>query len=235
MPVGLLGRKVGMTQVYDTEGRLLPVTVIQAGPCVVLQVRTKDRDGYEAVQLGFEDKPRRLASRSERGHVAEIGSKRAKTRSAAGVELLAKAGCEPQRYVREFRMDGEQIEQTVGQKLTVEMFNEIKRVDVIGTIKGRGFAGVMKQHGFGGMCASHGVQRSHRAPGSVAGHSTNRGFSGKIKKGKRMSGRWGNSRATIRNLDVVRIDIENNVILVRGAVPGANGGYVIIRQTNKLG
>lgn len=235
MPVGLLGRKVGMTQVYSADGKLLPVTVIQAGPCVVLQVRTMDRDGYEAVQLGFMDKPRRLASRAERGHVADIGSKRAKARSGAGVELLKKADCEPQRYVREFRTDGEAAEHAVGQKLTVELFNEIPRVDVIGTIKGRGFAGVMKQHGFGGMCASHGVQRSHRAPGSVAAHSTNRGFSGKIKKGKRMSGRWGNSQATIRNLDIVQIDTENNVILVRGAIPGANGGYVIIRKTNKLG
>ena len=215
MPVGLLGRKVGMTQVYSTDGKLLPVTVIQAGPCVVLQVRTKDRDGYEAVQLGFEDKPRRLASRSERGHVADIGSKRAKARSGAGVAVLKKADCEPQRYVREFRTDGETVEHEVGQKLTVELFNEIKRVDVIGKIKG--------------------VQRSHRAPGSVAAHSTNRGFSGKIKKGKRMSGRWGNSQATIRNLDVVQIDTENNVLLVRGAIPGANGGYVIIRKTNKLG
>lgn len=235
MPVGLLGRKVGMTQVYSADGKLLPVTVIQAGPCVVLQVRTMDRDGYEAVQLGFLDKPRRLASRAERGHVADIGSKRAKARSGAGIELLKKADCEPQRYVREFRTDGETVDHAVGQKLTVELFSEIERVDVIGTIKGRGFAGVMKQHGFGGMCASHGVQRSHRAPGSVAAHSTNRGFSGKIKKGKRMSGRWGNSQATIRNLDVVQIDPENNVILVRGAIPGANGGYVIIRKTNKLG
>lgn len=235
MPVGLLGRKIGMTQVYSADGKLLPVTVIKAGPCVVLQVRTMDRDGYEAVQLGFEDKPRRLAARSERGHVADIGSKRAKARAGAGVALLQKAGCEPQRYVREFRMDGEAIENTVGQVLDVGLFSDIKRVDVIGTIKGRGFAGVMKQHGFGGMCASHGVQRSHRAPGSVAAHSTNRGFSGKIKKGKRMSGRWGNSQATIRNLDVVEVDVANNVLLVRGAIPGANGGYVIIRKTNKLG
>lgn len=235
MPVGLLGRKVGMTQVYDADGKLVPVTVIQAGPCTVLQVRTMDRDGYEAVQLGFEDKPRRLASRAERGHVADIGGKRAKSRAAAGVAAVAKAGCEPQRYVREFRTDGENSEHAVGQKLTVEAFSEIKRVDVIGTIKGRGFAGVMKQHGFGGMCASHGVQRSHRAPGSVGGHGTNRGFSGKIRKGKRMSGRWGNSRSTIRNLDVIRVDVENNMLLVKGAVPGANGGYVMVRKTNKLG
>ena len=134
MPVGLLGRKIGMTQVYSADGKLLPVTVIKAGPCVVLQVRTMDRDGYEAVQLGFEDKPRRLASRSERGHVADIGSKRAKTRSGAGITLLQKADCEPQRYVREFRLDGEAYEHAVGQVLNVELFSEIKRVDVIGTI-----------------------------------------------------------------------------------------------------
>jgi len=235
MPVGLLGRKVGMTQVYSADGKLLPVTVIEAGPCVVLQLRTMERDGYQAVQLGFLDKPRRLATKAERGHVADIGSKRSKSRSAAGAALLAKAECEPKRYVREFRTDGEEIGHSVGQSLTVEVFNEIPRVDVIGTIKGRGTAGVMKQHGFGGLCASHGVQRSHRSGGSTAAHSTNRGFSGKIKKGKKMAGRYGNSRSTMRNLDVVRVDLENNVLLVRGAVPGANGSYVMIRKTNKLG
>lgn len=235
MPVGLLGRKVGMTQVYNAEGKLLPVTVIEAGPCVVLQLRTIDRDGYEAVQLGFLDKPRRLANKAERGHVADIGSKRSKARSAAGIPAIAKAGVEPKRYVREFRTDGEPVAHEVGQSLTVEVFNEIKRVDVIGTIKGRGTAGVMKQHGFGGLCASHGVQRSHRSGGSTAAHSTNRGFSGKIKKGKKMAGRYGNSRSTMRNLDVVRVDLENNVLLVRGAVPGANGSYVMVRKTNKLG
>lgn len=235
MPVGLLGRKIGMTQVYNTEGKLLPVTVIQAGPCTVLQVRTIDRDGYKAVQIGFGDKPRRLCSRAERGHVALIGSKRARTRTESGITATPKANCEPQRYVREFRMDGEEISHEVGQKLTVSVFDGITQVDVIGTIKGRGTAGVMKQHGFGGLCASHGVQRSHRSAGSVAAHSTNRGFSGRIKKGKRMAGRYGNSRATIRNLDVVRVDLENNVLLVKGAVPGANGSYLIIRKTNKVG
>lgn len=235
MPVGLLGKKVGMTQVYDGRGRLLPVTVIQAGPCVVLQLRTKDRDQYEAVQLGFEDKPRRLANRAERGHVAQLGSKRSKARQAAGVALLPKPDCEPQRYVREFRTDGEEHGLMIGQRLTVELFNEIKNVDVVGTTKGRGFSGVMKRHNFHGLCASHGVQRSHRSAGSVAAHSTNRGFSGKIKKGKRMAGQYGNVRSTIRNLEVVRVDLENNVLLVRGAIPGANGGYVMVRKTNKLG
>ena len=234
MPVGLLGKKVGMTQVYDDQGKLLPVTVIQAGPCVVLQLRTKARDGYEAVQLGFLDKPRRLAIRSERGHVAQLSSKRSKARQSAGVQLLQKADCEPQRYVREFRTDGEEVTVKVGDKLTVAHFKDIPRVDVIGTMKGRGTAGVMKQHNFGGLCASHGVQRSHRSPGSVAAHSTNRGFSGRIKKGKRMAGRYGNSRSTVRNLKVVRIDEENNVVLVYGAVPGANGAYVMMRRTNKI-
>lgn len=235
MPVGLLGRKVGMTQVYSADGKLLPVTVIEAGPCVVLQLRTIERDGYEAVQLGFLDKPRRLATKAERGHVADISSKRSKARGAAGIEPGAKAKCEPKKYVREFRTDGESSELTVGQNLTVEVFNEIKAVDVIGTTKGRGTAGAMKRHGFSGLCASHGVQRAHRSHGATGANSVNRGFSGKIKKGKRMAGRYGASRSTMRNLDVVRVDLENNVILVRGAVPGANGGYVMIRKTNKLG
>ena len=235
MPVGLLGRKVGMTQVYDAQGVIQPVTVIQAGPCTVLQLRTIDRDGYEAVQLGFEDKPRRLAIRSERGHVAKIGSKRAKRRSAAGVAAVPKADCEPQRYVREFRTDGETVSLEVGNKLTVTHFAEITHVDVIGTTKGRGTAGVMKRHNFGGLCASHGVQRSHRSGGSIAGHATNRGFCGRPKKGKRMAGRYGNERATIRNLKLVRLDAENNCLLVLGAVPGPRGGLVVIRGTNKLG
>ncbi|HVV99685.1 MAG TPA: 50S ribosomal protein L3 [Planctomycetaceae bacterium] len=235
MPVGLLGRKIGMTQVYDDQGNLQPVTVIQAGPCTVLQVRTPDRDGYEAVQLGFEDKPRRLATRSERGHVAAIGSKRAKRRAAGGIAAAAKPDCEPQRYVREFRTDGENSELQVGNKLTVQLFSEVSHVDVIGTTKGRGFAGVMKRHNFHGLRASHGVQRHHRAPGGIGGHATNRGFCGRIKKGKRMAGRYGGTQATIRNLKVVKLDEANNCMLVLGAIPGPNGGFVMIRQTNKLG
>src|SRR5262249_10077538 len=141
MSVGLLGRKLGMTQVYDDKGNLLPVTVIKAGPCVVLQLRTLERDGYEAVQLGFEDKPRRLATRSDRGHVAQISSKRARKRPASGVAPPPKADCEPQRHIREFRVDGEKVELQVGQKLTVQLFAEVSHVDVIGTSKGRGTAG----------------------------------------------------------------------------------------------
>lgn len=235
MAVGLLGRKVGMTQVYDKDGNIVPVTVIEAGPCTVLQMKTVDRDGYEAVQLGFADKPRRLAIRSERGHVAVLSSKRAKQRAASGAAPLPKPDCEPQRYVREFRTEPGDAAREVGQKLTVELFADITHVDVIGNIKGRGTAGVMKAFHFGGLPASHGVKRHHRAAGSVGSHGTDRGHSGKIKKGKRMTGRWGNERVTIRNLKVVRVDAENNVLLVHGAVPGPNGVYLMIRKTNKMG
>lgn len=233
MGVGLLGRKVGMTQIYAEDGSAVPVTAIEAGPCTVLQVRSLERDGYSAVQLGFGEKPRRLADRAERGHVAAISSKRSKNRQAAGIEAVAKAGCEPPRYIREFRLGKDETAPEVGQKLTLAEMAEVGYVDVIGLIKGRGTAGVMKQHNFHGLRASHGVQRHHRAGGSIGAHSTDRGHSGKIKKGKRMAGRWGNERVTIRNLKVVKVDTENNVILVHGAVPGPNGGYVMLRQARK--
>ena len=164
MTPSILGRKVGMTQVYLEDGRVVPVTVIQAGPCHVLQVRSQDRDGYEAVQLGFEDKPRRLASRAERGHVASLDSKRAKARAASGVELVEKAGCEPQRFVREFRGSSEL---QVGAEVTVDQFSEVARVDVVGTSKGRGYAGVMKRHNFSGQRATHGVKKVHRHAGGT--------------------------------------------------------------------
>lgn len=233
MSVGLLGRKVGMTQVYAEDGTVVPVTVIEAGPCVVLQVRTAERDGYSAVQVGFGEKPRRLANRAERGHVAALGGKRAKSRAAAGIEPLPKADCEPPRYIREFRVEGADAGCEVGQKLTVATLAEVARVDVVGLNKGRGTAGVMKQFNFGGLRASHGVQRHHRAGGSIGSHGTDRGHSGKIKKGKRMAGRWGNERVTVRNLKLVRIDEANNVILVNGSVPGPNGSYVLVRRSKK--
>ena len=228
MAIGLLGRKVGMTQIYDESGNAVPVTVIQAGPCHVLQVRSADRDGYEAVQIGFGDKPRRLASRSERGHVAKLESRRSKNRVKAGVEPLSKADCEPQRFVRELRGSTEGI--TVGQLLDVNVFADTKMVDVTGTSKGRGTSGVMRRHNFHGQRASHGVKKVHRHAGSI-GQSQ---FPGHVPKGRRMAGRYGNARSTNRNLKLVRIDQENNLLLVNGAVPGPNGGYVIIRQTNKL-
>lgn len=244
MAVGLLGRKVGMTQVYDDDGKLVPVTVIEAGPCTVLQVRTAERDGYEAVQVGFDNKlsqkdqerspdqrNRSRASRAERGHVVVLGSKRQKSRSEAGVELLPKPDCEPKRFVREFRTDGEEHGCEVGQELTLELLAEESHVDVIGTSKGRGWAGVMKRHNFSGQRASHGVKRVHRHGGSI-GMSAD---PARVLKGTRMAGQYGNSRVTVRHLKVVRVDAESNMLLVHGAVPGPNGSYVQIRKTNKLG
>ena len=227
MVKGILGRKVGMTQIFDEAGKVIPVTVIEAGPCRVLQVRTADRDGYEAVQVGFGIKPRRLASRSQRGHVAHLESKRGKRLSAAGVELAAKPDCEPQRFVREFRGA---TEWTVGQELKVDLFSDVKAVDVTGISKGRGTAGVMKRHGFSGQRATHGVKKVHRHAGSTGCNT----FPARVFKGRRMAGRYGAEQNTVRNLKVVGVDSENDLLLVRGAIPGPNGGYVIVRQTNKL-
>lgn len=232
MALGILGRKVGMTQVYDANGDIVSVTAIEAGPCTVLLVRTADRDGYSAVQLGFADKPRRLAIRSERGHVAQLASKRSKKLAAAGVAPVPKADCEPQRFVREVRLETGDAEYQVGQKLTVEAFRDVAWVDVVGTSKGRGTAGVMKHYGFGGLPASHGVKRHHRASGSVGSHGCDRGHSGKIKRGKRMAGRFGAERRTVRNLRLVRVDEENGLLLVYGAVPGFNGSYVMVRKAD---
>lgn len=238
MPKGLLGKKIGMTQVFDENGAAIPVTVIEAGPCVVLQIRQPERDGYSAVQLGFDDKPRRLAIRSERGHLAQIGSKRQKARQSAGVEVPAKAECEPKRFIREFRADGEKLEfqegeetreLKVGDKLNVGVFKEIKFVDVTGVTKGRGFAGAIKRHNFSGLCASHGVKKVHRSLGSTG----QRQDPGRVFKGQKMPGHYGDERITIRHLKVVRVDEANNMILIRGAVPGHNGSYVMIRETNR--
>jgi large subunit ribosomal protein L3 len=234
MPLGLLGLKVGMTQIYDDKGKLAPVTVLEVGPCPVLQVRDGERDGYHAVQLGFKDKPRRKASRPERGHVAaDFVSNRRKARQAAGVTLLPKANTEPQRYIREFRLEGPAADIEVGKILTAgEVFKDVPRVDVIGTTKGRGTTGVMKRHNFSGLPAAHGAKKVHRQAGSTGSLASNRG-SGRPKKGLRRAGRYGHERVTIRNLDIVKIDADNNLILVRGAVPGPNGGLVLIRPTNK--
>jgi large subunit ribosomal protein L3 len=228
MVVGLLGRKVGMTQIFDATGQVVPATVIQAGPCHVLQLRTEQKDGYEAVQLGYLDKPRRLASRAARGHVAKLDSKRQKRRSAAGVEAAPKPDCEPQRFVREIRGSIEGLQ--VGQELKVDVFAQIKSVDVVGTSKGRGTAGVMKRHNFHGQRATHGVKKVHRHAGSI-GCNTDPHH---VFKGRRMAGHYGSARCTSRNLKVARVDLENNLLLVCGAVPGPIGGYVVVRQTNKL-
>ncbi len=210
MRVGLLGRKVGMTQIYEPDGTAIPITVLECGPCTVLQVRTEERDGYHAVQLGFDDKKRKSATQAERGHAKKVEA-------------------EPKRYVREIRQEGP-TEVAEGQTLTVEVFNEIGRVDVIGTSKGRGFTGVIKRHGFKGLRATHGVKRMHRHPGS-SGPSADPAHT---RKGIRKPGQHGNARITVRNLKVVRVDPTNNLLLIRGAVPGPNGGYLTIRQTNKV-
>ena len=245
MTKGILGRKVGMTQIYDEAGNAIPVTVVEAGPCRVLQVRTKERDGYEAVQLGFADKlsvkdkqrapdqrNRRRASRAERGHVAAISSKRGKRREAAGVKSEEKGGSEPQRFIRELRGAAGEIK--VGQDITVEALAEVKAVDVIGTSKGRGYSGVMKRHNFKGQRATHGVKKVHRHMGGTGALAANRG-GGRMKKGKKMPGQYGNARITMRNVRLVRVDKENNLLLLNGSVPGPNGGFVVVQETNRVG
>lgn len=226
--VGILGRKVGMTQIYNEAGEVVPVTVVEAGPCDVLAVRTQDRDGYEAIQLGFLDKPRRLSSRSQRGQVARLESKRNKSRTAAGVALVAKADCEPKRFVREIRGSTGELE--VGAQVKVDAFENIKAVDVVATSKGRGFSGAMRRHNFAGQRASHGVKKCHRALGGTGCSA----FPSRLFKGIRMPGQYGAARCTVRNQKLAGIDAEKNLLLIRGAVPGPNGGYVIIKQTNKL-
>ena len=205
----------------------------------MLQVRTPERDGYEAVQLGFLDKKRPAdgrsrsrtsqASRSERGHVtSKLNSKRAEKRSQSGAEAAPKADCEPKVFVREVRgaVDGDEV----GAEVTVAELAEVAAVDVTGTSKGRGYAGVMKRHNFAGQRASHGVKKVHRhAGGTGMSASPSRLF-----KGKRMAGQYGNARVTARNLKIVKVDEENNLIIVRGAVPGPNGGFLVVRETNKV-
>jgi large subunit ribosomal protein L3 len=228
MALGLLGRKIGMTQIFNEAGVVIPVTVIEAGPCHVLQLRSLERDGYEAVQVGFDDKPRRTAIRSERGHVARLESKRSKRASSAGVAAPEKAGCEPKRFVREFRVAPGDVK--VGQVLDVTLLAEVKSVDITGISKGRGTAGLMKRHNFAGQRATHGVKKVHRHSGGTSANT----YPGHVFKGKKMVGRMGNEKCTSRNIKVVRVDAENNLLLVNGAVPGPNGGYVVIRQTNTL-
>lgn len=207
----LLGKKIGMTQVYDEAGQMTTVTVLQAGPCTVLQVKTPETDGYDALQIGFEDtKPSRVKKPLE-GHAKKANS---------GVK----------KYVREWRLSktGE-AEYAAGDQLNVTLFSEVQFVDVTGISKGKGYAGVMKRHHFGGFPGSHGTERKHRAPGSIGSHASDRGHGGNVKKGKRMAGRMGGERVTSRNHKLVTIDEEKNLLVVKGAVPGPAGGYVEIR------
>jgi large subunit ribosomal protein L3 len=215
MPAAILGRKIGMTRLYDDGGMNIPVTVIQVGPCIVSQLKTAQADGYEAVQIAFEDVKGRNSTFPLIGHDA-------------------KAGATPKRFHREFRLnDGEAASYELGQALTVEVFGEVKYVDVIGTSKGKGTAGVMKRYGFKGQLATHGVERKHRSPGAVSGRSSNLG-TGKPKKGIRMGGRMGNERVTVRSLPIVGVDKEKNLLLVKGPVPGAKRGLLMIREAVRL-
>jgi large subunit ribosomal protein L3 len=212
----LLGKKVGMTQVYDESGKLLPVTVIQAGPCVVMQVKTAETDGYNAVQMGFDDVKTSRRKNPQVGHAQ-------------------KADTVPKRFIKEMRLPEEtETEYKVGDFITVSVFEENKLVDVVGTSKGKGFAGVMKRHGFGGFPASHGTERKHRAPGSISSFASDAGHGGKPKKGKRMAGHMGNCRVTTKNHRLVAIDEEKNLLVVKGAVPGPPGGYCLVRSAKKV-
>ena len=206
----MLGKKIGMTQVFDEEGVLHPVTVVEAKPCTVLQIKSHQRDGYNAVQIGAIDVKAHCATKPQIGHAA-------------------KANAAPQRFVREVRLDASAEDVEVGQAVTVEVFDEVKFVDVVGTSKGRGFAGVMKRHNFKGMGDGHGVKRMHRAGGSIASHGSDRGHGGNVKKGKRMAGHMGHARCTTRNHRLIAVDKENDLLLIKGPLPGANGDMVFVR------
>jgi large subunit ribosomal protein L3 len=206
---GLIGKKVGMTQIIQDDGTVVPVTVVQAGPCVVVQKKTVDKDGYEAVQLGFVEfiKPKRV-TKGMTGH-------------------FKKAGAAPVRVLREMRVEGEDSPKA-GDKVLCDIFTAQERVHVIGTSKGRGFAGLIKRHHFRGGRASHGSM-FHRAPGSIGASA----FPSRVIKGMRMAGHLGNSRVTVRNIRVERVDQENNLLYLRGAVPGPAGGYLVLEKSGR--
>jgi large subunit ribosomal protein L3 len=208
---GILGTKLGMTQVFDENNRVVPVTVVAAGPNVVTQVRTADKDGYPAVQLAFGAVDPRRVNKPRTGH-------------------FAKAGVTPRRHLVELRTS-DAGEYTVGQEITASVFDAGALVDVVGTSKGKGTAGVMKRHGFSGLGASHGTQRKHRSPGSIGGCAT----PGRVFKGLRMAGRMGNARVTTQNLTVHRVDAENGLLLIKGAVPGPRGGLLLVKTAAKGG
>ena len=208
---GLLGTKLGMTQLWDENNRVVPVTVIQAGPCVVTQVRTPETDGYSAVQLGFGAVKPKKVTKPEAGH-------------------FERAGVTPRKNLLEIRT-ADASEYTLGQELTADTFEAAEVVDVTGVTKGKGTAGVVKRHGFKGLRASHGVHRKHRAPGSIGGCAT----PGKVFKGLRMAGRMGAERKTVQNLTIHSVDAERGLILVKGAIPGNKGSLVVVRSAAKKG
>jgi len=206
---GMLGEKLGMTQVWDATGRLVPVTVIKAGPCVVTQVRDAETDGYGAVQIAYGDIDPRKVNKPMKGH-------------------FEKAGVTPRRHLVELRT-GDFADYTLGQELTAATFEVGQKVDATGTTKGKGFAGVMKRHGFHGVSSSHGAHKNHRKPGSIGGCST----PGRVFKGMRMAGRMGGERQTTQNLTIHAVDADKGFLLVKGAVPGARGSVVLVRTAAK--
>ena len=206
---GVLGEKLGMTQVWDAENRLVPVTVVKAGPCVVTQVRNADNDGYAAVQIAYGAIDPRKVNKPMAGH-------------------FAKAGVTPRRHLVELRT-ADSATYEVGQELTVETFETGQDIDVTGTTKGKGFAGVMKRHGFHGVSASHGAHKNHRKPGSIGGCAT----PGRVFKGMRMAGRMGGVRQTTQNLTIHAVDADRGLLLIKGAVPGPRGGIVLVRTAAK--
>ncbi|MEV6069901.1 50S ribosomal protein L3 [Nocardia sp. NPDC052001] len=208
---GILGTKLGMTQVFDEKNRVVPVTVVKAGPNVVTQIRTAERDGYAAIQIAYGAIDPRKVNKPVSGQ-------------------FAKAGVTPRRHITEIRVaDVDSF--AVGQEIGADAFEEGTYVDVTGTSKGKGFAGTMKRHGFAGQGASHGAQAVHRRPGSIGGCST----PGRVFKGMRMSGRMGNDRVTTQNLSVHKVDAENGLLLIKGAIPGRTGGIVIVKSAVKGG
>jgi large subunit ribosomal protein L3 len=211
MTPALLGKKVGMTRIYDESGAIVPVTVVQAGPCSVTQVKTVESDGYNAVQIGFGDIKAKFSTFPLLGHTA-------------------RAGVGPRKHFREIKLK-DATDKAPGDVVDASIFEGVQYVDVIGTSKGKGTAGVMKRHHFGGQPASHGTERKHRSPGSLASRATWRGQSGKPKKGVRMAGHMGMDRVTTRNHPLVKVDAERNLLLIKGALPGPNGSLLFIRKS----
>lgn len=206
---GLLGEKLGMTQVWDENNRVVPVTVVKAGPCVVTQVKNPEQDGYSSVQIAFGAIDPRKVNKPASGH-------------------FAKAGVTPRRHLVELRTD-DASDYSVGQELAVDTFEAGQTIDVVGTTKGKGYAGVMKRHGFHGVSSSHGAHKNHRKPGSIGGCAT----PGRVFKGMRMAGRMGSNKQTTQNLIIHAVDAENGIILIKGAVPGPKGGLVLVRTPAK--
>ncbi len=214
--VMLLGKKVGMTQVYDQDGKIVSVTVLQAGPCKVMQVKTKETDGYSAIQLGYDDVKESRRKKPAQGHAQ-------------------RADTVPKKFVRELRLaEDSSPEYSAGDEISVSVFTDVTFIDVAGTSKGKGFAGVMKRHGFGGFPGSHGTERKHRAPGSISSFASDAGHGGNLKKGKKMAGHMGHVRVTTKHHRLISIDEEQNLLVVKGAVAGPSGGYVEIRSSKTV-